>query len=133
MRPIDVVKRLCPKAKPDYLAAFENGDHLFAKYEINTPLRLAHFLAQAFHETGGLTISEESGAYSAKRLVEIFGVGRHSAAITEAESLKLAYHPEKIFERTYGLGNPKKALELGNSEVGDGWLYRGRGILQTTG
>lgn len=132
-RPVDIVKKLCPRAKPSYVAAFENGDGLLAKHGLNTPLRLAHFLAQAFHETGGLTVEWESGQYSAKRLLEVFGVGRHSAGITSSEADKLAYKPTMIFERVYGLGNPKKARELGNTEPGDGYKYRGGGILQTTG
>ena len=133
MRLIDLVRRLCPHAKSSYQIAFEHGDALFIAHSINTPLRLAHFLAQAFHETGGLTIEWESGAYSAARLLQIFGVGHHSAAITSDEASRLAYKSEAIFERVYGLGNPKKAKELGNTQSGDGYRYRGGGILQTTG
>ncbi len=133
MRPVDVVRRLCPHAKSSYLLAFENGDALFRKAGITTPIRLAHFLAQSFHETGGLTVEWESGAYSAARLMEIFGVGHHSAAVTVDEAQKLAHNGPAIFERVYGLGNPKKAKELGNTEPGDGYKYRGGGILQTTG
>lgn len=132
-RPIDIVRRLCPNAKASYAQAFENGDELFKLHGITTPLRLAHFLAQAFHETGGLTIEWESGAYSADRLMQIFGVGHHSAAVTNAEALQLARNGPAIFERVYGLGNPKKAHELGNTQPGDGYRYRGGGILQTTG
>lgn len=133
MRPIEVVRKLCPKARQSYLEAFENGDVLFAKAGITTPVRLAHFLAQVCHETGGLSIEWESGAYSAKRLMEIFGVGNHSAKITEAEAAKLAHNGPAIFERVYGLGNPSKAKELGNTQPGDGWKYRGGGLMQTTG
>jgi putative chitinase len=133
VRPIEIARKLCPKAKPSYLAAIESGDAVFAAHDINSSLRMAHFLAQAFHETGGLSIEWESGAYSAPRLLQIFGVGHHSAAITAAEADRLAYHPEAIFERVYGLGNPRKAKELGNTEPGDGYRYRGGGILQTTG
>jgi putative chitinase len=71
--------------------------------------------------------------YSAPRLLEIFGVGKHSARVTKAEAAQLAHHPEAIAERVYGLGNPKKAKELGNTQPGDGFLYRGNGVLQTTG
>lgn len=132
-RPIDIVRKLCPKAKPSYAAAFEAGDALFASHGINTPLRLAHFLAQAFHETGGLSIEWESGQYSAARLLQVFGGDHHSAALTPKEAERLAYKPEAIFERVYGPGNPKKAHELGNTQPGDGYRYRGGGILQTTG
>ncbi len=139
-RPVDIVRRLCPKAKPSYLAAFENGDALFAAAGITTSLRLAHFLAQALHETGGLSIEWESGAYSAARLVEIFGAEprrangspHHSAQVAPSEAAALAYRPEAIFERVYGRGNPVKAKELGNTQPGDGYRYRGGGVLQKT-
>lgn len=71
--------------------------------------------------------------YSAPRLIEIFGVGKHSAAIMPEEAASLARHEELIAERVYGLGNPKKAKELGNTAPGDGFRYRGNGVLQTTG
>ena len=133
MHPARIARKLCPRARASYLKALERGDALFARHGITTPLRMAHFLAQAFHETGGLTVEWESGAYSARRLLEIFGVGRHSAAVTAWEAGQLAGRPEQIFERVYGLGNPKKARELGNTRAGDGYRYRGGGILQTTG
>lgn len=133
MRAINIVKRLAPRARLSYLSAFENGDALLEKHGINTPVRLAHFLAQCLHETGGLTIEWESGAYSAERLLQIFGVGRHSAGVTPEEAKALSRNGPAIFERVYGLGNPKKAKELGNTRPGDGWRYRGGGILQTTG
>ena len=133
MKPVAIAEKLCQRAKPSYLKAIAQGDALFAKHGITTPKRLAHFFAQAFHETGGLSIEWESGAYSAKRLLEIFGRGHHSAAVTSAEAEQLAYKPEAIFERVYGLGNPKKAHELGNTQPGDGYRYRGGGIMQTTG
>lgn len=132
-RPIDIVRKAAPKARASYLAAFEAGDALFRQHGITTPLRLAHFLAQVLHETGGLTVERESGAYSAKRLLEVFGKGKHSAAITPAEAKRLAKDGPAIFERVYGLGNPRKARELGNTQPGDGWRYRGGGLLQTTG
>lgn len=133
MRPIDVVRKVCPKVRGSYLDAIEHGDALFKKHGITTPMRLAHFLAQICHESGGLSIEWESGNYSAERLVEIFGVGHHSAAVTREEADRLARHPALIFERVYGLGNPKKARELGNTEHGDGFRYRGGGLMQTTG
>lgn len=133
LRPVDVVRKVAPNARASYLEAFERGDSLFAQHGVNTPDRLAHFLAQCLHETGGLTIEWESGAYRASRLVEIFGVGHHSARVTEAEAHALAYNGPAIFERVYGLGNPSKARELGNAQPGDGYRYRGGGIMQTTG
>ncbi len=133
MRPVDIVRKLCRNAKPNYVAAFENGDALFAKAGITTKLRMCHFLARAFQETGDLTIEWESGNYSEQRLWEIFGDGHHSAHLTRAECAALAHNGPAIFERVYGLGNPQKARELGNTRPGDGWRFRGGGILQTTG
>lgn len=134
--PADVLNRIAPlirTARDDYRQAIREGGALFEQNGITTPLRMAHFLAQALHETGGLSICRESMDYSRKRLLDIFGVGHHSAAVTPDEATDLAHHQERIAERVYGLGNPRKARELGNTEPGDGFKYRGGGILQTTG
>jgi putative chitinase len=130
---LSVVTRVAPDADERYLEALRNGAPLFAQHGIDTPLRMAHFLAQALHETGGFAVLRENMNYSAARLVEVFGVNRHSAAITMTEALQLARNPEAIAERVYGLGNPRKAADLGNSQPGDGFRYRGNGVLQTTG
>ncbi len=130
---VDAVIRVAPHAQANYLDAIRQGDQLFQRNGITTPLRIAHFFAQALHETGGFTILRENMNYSAPRLLEIFGVNRHSAAITPPEATVLANHPEAIAERVYGLGNPHKAQELGNTQPGDGFRYRGNGVLQMTG
>jgi putative chitinase len=130
---IDIIIRIAPHARADYMKAIRKGDALFDQHKITTPLRMAHFLAQALHETGGFTILRENLNYSASRLIEIFGVNHHSAGVTTVDAAELAGHPEAIAERVYGLGNPRKAMELGNALPGDGFLYRGNGILQTTG
>jgi predicted chitinase len=139
----DVLAKLAPrpsnaaKAKiwDGYVEALTSAEahRLFAKFEITTKQRLAHLLAQWLHESGSLTLIWESGAYSAKRIVQIFGVGRHSAKVTAAEASRLAYNGPALFDRVYGLGNPKKAKELGNTHKGDGWKFRGCGIVQLTG
>ena len=72
-------------------------------------------------------------SYSVPRMLQIFGVGHHSARVTAAEAPGLAHNQFALAERVYGLGNPAKAHELGNTEAGDGFRYRGNGILQTTG
>ncbi|MEW6258111.1 MAG: peptidoglycan-binding protein [Pseudomonadota bacterium] len=131
---IDVVRRVAPKARADYIQALEQfGEAQFAKYGLTTPLRRAHFLAQILHESGGLTIVRESMNYSADRIMVIFGVGKHSAKVTATEARKLAGDEYALAERVYGLGNPKMAKDLGNLRKGDGFLFRGNGPLQTTG
>lgn len=84
MNIIDAVNRVAPHARDNYLAAIRQGDALFLQHGITTPLRAAHFLAQALHETGGFTILRENMNYSAGRLVEIFGVPRPASCQTRA-------------------------------------------------
>jgi putative chitinase len=132
-RAIDVIRKVAPKARSNYVQAFEKGDGLLQQHEINTPDRLAHFLAQVLHESGGLTIEWESMKYRAERLMQVFGCGVHSAAVTPQEARQLALDECAIAERVYGLGNPGKARELGNCRPRDGYHYRGGGLMQTTG
>jgi putative chitinase len=130
---LTVLRRVAPGAHANYMEAFRQGTPLFEEHGITTPLRMAHFLAQVMQETGRLKVLRENMDYRVPRLLEIFGVGHHSARVTPAEAPSLAHHPEALAERVYGLGNPRKARELGNTEPGDGFRYRGNGILQTTG
>jgi len=94
--------------------------------------QVIHFFANIHHESGGFTIVRENMNYSAKRIMEIFGI-RHSAKVTINEAYGLTGNPYGLAERVYGLGNPKKAKELGNTRPGDGWKFRGGGALQCTG
>jgi predicted chitinase len=71
-RVIDVLQQVTPKASRSYLAAFDGGDSLFQQHQITTPDRLAHFLAQVLHESGGLTLEYESMNYSAERLLDLW-------------------------------------------------------------
>jgi putative chitinase len=120
---------------PNYKAAFEKADRegIWKDYDIDEDIELIHFLAQAGPETGYFTVIRENMNYSASRLVQIFGVNKHSAAVTAAEASRLAGNPQAIAERVYGLGNPRKAHELGNNRPGDGYRFRGGGPLQLTG
>lgn len=103
-------------------------------HEINRhPLRLCHFLAQLAHESGHFTKLRESLYYSkAARIVEIFGPN-HSANVTLEEAEKLVGKAEALAERVYGLGNPTKAAEFKHTVAGEGFKYRGRGLIQLTG
>lgn len=139
----ELLQALCPRPKTGakaiiwdgYVNALtsEQAAELLTKYGITTKLRLAHLLAQWAHECSSFTIIWESGAYSAKRISQIFGVGKHSAAITPSEAARLAGNGYALFERVYGLGNPRKARELGNRAAGDGFNFRGCSITQLTG
>jgi putative chitinase len=130
---VAVISQLAPQAKNNYLQAIREGGSLFEQHGITTPLRMSHFMAQAMTETGGFKVLRESMSYSVPRMLQIFGVGNHSAKITAAEAPSLAHNERALAERVYGLGNPRKANELGNTQPGDGFLFRGNGVLQTTG
>lgn len=95
-----------------------------AKFELNTPLRLAHFLAQAGHESGGFKAVQENLNYGAKGLRGIFG----KYFPTDAKALLYERKPEKIANLVYGgrMGNGPEAS-------GEGYKFRGRGYIQLTG
>jgi putative chitinase len=95
-----------------------------AKFGIDTPLRLAHFLAQCGHESGGFKATQENLNYSAKGLLGIFGKYFREAGLAESYQR----NPQKIASRVYGgrMGN-------GPESTGDGFKFRGRGYIQLTG
>lgn len=137
--PADVFARLWPDAPPALRdAVVSQLAEVCERRQIDTSSRLLHFLAQISHESDGGTVTRESMRYSAPRIMEIFGVGRHSAAVTEREARALATDAKRtggyaLAERVYGIGNPQKARELGNTQPGDGWKWRGGGLIQETG
>ena len=94
------------------------------KFQINNPLRLAHFLAQCGHESGGFRLTKENLNYSAKGLNGIF----KKYFPTEAAAAAYARQPEKIANKVYGgrMGN-------GPESSGDGAKFCGRGYIQLTG
>ena len=94
-----------------------------AKFNITNNLRLAHFLAQCGHESGGFKAVSENVNYSAAGLKNIF-----SKYFPGNLSESYARNPQKIASRVYGnrMGN-------GPEESGDGYKFRGRGFIQLTG
>ena len=95
-----------------------------AKFELNTPLRLAHFLAQAGHESGGFKLVTENLNYGAKGLLGIF----KKYFPTPEKATLYERKPEKIANLVYG-GRMGNGPELS----GEGYKYRGRGYIQLTG
>jgi putative chitinase len=95
-----------------------------AKFQINTPLRLAHFLAQCGHESGGFRATQENLNYSAKGLMGIF----KKYFPTEAIANQYQRNPQKIANKVYAsrMGNGAEAS-------GEGYKFRGRGYIQLTG
>jgi putative chitinase len=95
-----------------------------SRFGINTPLRLAHFLAQCGHESGGFRATQENLNYSAKGLNGIF----KKYFPTEASAKPYERQPAKIASKVYGgrMGN-------GPESTGEGFKFRGRGYIQLTG
>lgn len=93
------------------------------KFEINTPLRLAHFLAQCGHESGGFKAVSENLNYGAAGLQSIF-----KKYFTPESAKEYERKPEKIANIVYAnrMGN-------GNQASGEGYKFRGRGFIQLTG
>jgi len=94
-----------------------------AKFNITNVLRLAHFLAQAGHESGQFKATSENLNYSSKGLLGIF-----PKYFTPALAESYARQPEKIANKVYGnrMGNGAEA-------TGEGFKFRGRGYIQLTG
>jgi putative chitinase len=94
------------------------------KYGITSHLRIAHFLAQISEETGGFIRFYENLNYTTtSRLLQIFSKYFNSSNVNSYVG-----KPQAIANRVYAnrLGN-------GNEASGDGWKYRGRGLMQLTG
>jgi len=94
------------------------------EFEIDTPGRIAAFLAQAAHESGNFRAVHENLNYKAEGLTKIFH--KYFPDMDTAE--EYARQPEKIANRVYSnrMGN-------GDEASGDGWRYCGRGLIQLTG
>lgn len=92
-----------------------------ALFRINTPARLAAFLAQVGHESGSFGRVVENLNYSAAGLV-----GTWPSRFTATTAVAMARQPERIANHVY-------AGRMGNHAPGDGWKYRGRGLIQITG
>ena len=97
---------------------------ILPEYGINTPQRVAAFLAQCAHESGGFVFLKENLNYKAPSLRKVFPKYFQDDATASAYANK----PEKIANRVYAnrMGN-------GDEASGDGWRYKGRGALQLTG
>jgi putative chitinase len=117
-------KKLFPNCK-EPAGWVDAMNEVFPKYEINTAGRIAAFVAQCGHESGGWRTFSENLNYSAKALDAIFGKYFVKAGRNAEE---YARQPEKIANVVYA-----NRMDNGDSESGDGWRYRGRGPIQLTG
>lgn len=122
---LDLLKKICPKTKVAILEQYVTPlNEVTEYYEINTPKRVAAFLAQVAHESGGFVAVKENLNYSAKGLMTTF----KKYFPTEALAKQYERQPEKIANRVYAnrMGN-------GDESSGDGARFCGRGLIQLTG
>jgi putative chitinase len=94
-----------------------------ARFAINTTARMAPFIAQVAYESGRLSVVEENLHYRAPQLLVVF-----PGHFTDQEARAYAMKPERIASRAYANRNGN-----GDEASGDGWRFRGRGLLQITG
>jgi putative chitinase len=121
---LELLQKLNPRTHSNILEHFVEPLNAVADhYELNTVERLAAFLAQTAHESGGFTEIEENLNYSAQGLQSIFH--KYFDAQTAEQ---YARHPQEIANRVYAnrMGN-------GDEASGDGWKFHGRGLIQLTG
>lgn len=113
------ISELFPHLKEEWFDAFET----LPDFEVNTTLRISHFLAQVSHESNDFKAMKENMNYSSEGLRRVF-----SKYFTPEQAIVYARRPEAIANRVYAnrMGN-------GDERSGDGWKYRGGGPLQLTG
>lgn len=122
---LDDIRGLAPNARSSYREAFQNGQPVLDQCGITaSPLRVAHFMAQVLHESGGLTRQIESLNYSPQRLPQVWPSRfKPTGPLGPAE---FAHNEQKLGNQVYG-------GRMGNTGPNDGFTYRGRGLLQLTG
>ena len=119
------VRRIMPKAKNENVKAFVAAFNKYSEqFEINTKMRAAHFIGQCAWESGEINAVEENLNYSADGLRKTFPRYFPTAELAASYARK----PVQIANRVYAnrMGN-------GNEASGDGWKYKGRGIIMLTG
>ena len=122
---LDQLKQLLPK-NPYVDHWHEALAQLLPDYEINTPQRIAAFVAQCAHESGGFMVLKENLNYRPESLVKLFG---------KYFDLPTAQRYCAMPDKQAAIANRIYANRMGNGpeESGDGYRYCGRGLIQLTG
>jgi putative chitinase len=123
---LDLLTHMCHKTKASVLEGYLEPLNTVAEYyEMNVnPARLAGFLAQTAHESGGYNFIKENLNYSAKGLRSTFG----KYFLNDDIANQYAKKPEKIANRVYA-----NRMKNGDESSGDGYRFCGRGLIQLTG
>lgn len=118
------IRRIMPNVKEARVKEFVKCFNEWSdRFGISTPLRFVHFIAQIAHESGEFKSMEENLNYSADGLLRVF-----PKYFTKETAAQYARKPEKIANKVYAnrMGN-------GDEASGDGWRFKGRGAIGTTG
>ena len=122
---LEQITKLAPGVRDGYAEAFGGGQQLLDDFGISaSSLRVAHFMAQLLHESGGLTKEYENLNYSARRLVQVWPWRFQPHGPLDPDDY--AHNARKLANEVYG-------GRMGNTGPQDGYIYRGRGLLQLTG
>ncbi len=123
---LELLQKICPKTKASVLEQYVQPLHDVAEYYdmYDNPHRIAGFLAQIAHESGGFNFVKENLNYGAKGLMTTF----KKYFPTEELAKQYERQPEKIANRVYA-----NRMANGPEESGDGYRFCGRGLIQLTG
>ena len=123
---IELLQAICPKTKLAILESYIVPLNDVADYYdmSDNPVRIAGFLSQTAHESGGFNLIKENLNYSSDGLRKTFG----KYFPDEATAKQYARQPEKIANRVYA-----NRMKNGPESSGDGWHFCGRGLIQLTG
>jgi putative chitinase len=106
---------------PDWLPWLQKT---FERYSIDNTVRQSAFIGQCMHESANFKVLQENLNYSANGLKSVWG----SRFPTDEIANKYARNPNMIANKVYA-----NRMSNGDEESGDGWKYRGRGLIQCTG
>lgn len=124
---VDQLRAMIPSNK-EVEAWCEELNKALPKYDITTDARIAGFVSQCAHESMDFNAMSENLNYREETLNKVFpryfGPGKRNAA-------EYAKNPEKIANYVYM--DEFRSSKLGNTQPGDGWRFRGRGLKQLTG
>lgn len=120
---IEQLRQLVPNAAGGPEAWYDSLCDALPQYQISTVERVAAFIAQCAHESGGFRVLEENLNYSGDALTKIWP--KHFDASNKNQYNR---NPEAIANRAY-----RDRMGNGNESSGEGWKYRGRGLIQLTG
>jgi len=118
----DRLRQLCPEASADIIEKIAPAlDKHAPDAGITTLLRRSHLIAQLAHESAGFRRLVENLNYSPSRIAQVWP--------------RLAKRADKLAHKPEALANAAYANKIGNGDEasGDGWRYRGRGLIQLTG